>query len=380
MKISLYIHIPFCIKKCLYCDFLSGPYDDKVRFSYVEALVNELRFKANIYSGYEVVSIFIGGGTPSILTNDQIMKIMDTIYDCYLISDDAEITMEVNPGTVSAKDQVLGYKEANINRVSIGLQSALDSELKLLGRIHSVNDFENTYGLFVDAGFKNLNVDLISGLPNQKCEDFSQSLRYVTTLGDEIKHISAYGLIIEEGTPFYEKYGENKEPIESINEDVDRKIYKITQDMLSAAGFVQYEISNYSKNGYDCKHNIRYWRRENYIGFGIGAASLFNNVRWSNTSDINKYILNNGICEEEELIKLSVNDQMEEFMFLGLRMKDGVSVRDFYSYFKQDMPDKYMNIIDKYINMSMLKRNKDRIMLTDEGINVSNTIMSEFLF
>lgn len=376
MKISLYIHIPFCIRKCLYCDFLSGPYDDKVRFSYVNALINEIRNESIKYADCEVVSIFIGGGTPSLLSGDEMDRLLSTIYTCYLISPNAEISMEVNPGTVKSLKQMKVYLKAGINRLSIGLQSANNKELSMLGRIHTLEDFERTYALVIDAGFKNLNVDLISGLPGQKVGDFVKSLEYVTNLGDELKHISAYSLIIEEGTPFYDTY--NNEDM--IDDETDREIYKITNDILSGKGYNRYEISNYAKDGYECFHNMRYWTLGDYVGFGIGAASLYKNTRWKNIEDINAYIDKNGLTSKVEYNELSIKDQMEEFMFLGLRMIKGISMKDFNDRFNTPFLPEYLDIVNKYKNLGMMKVVDDRVMLTLEGLNVSNTIMSEFLF
>ena len=375
MKISLYIHIPFCVRKCLYCDFLSGPYDSRVRFSYVKALCNELSKRAELYKSDNVSSIFIGGGTPSTLSTDELGLIMDTIHRCYLIDADAEISMEVNPGTIDGIDKLKSLRKMGINRLSIGLQSAKNDELKLLGRIHTREEFERTYGMAVEAGFDNLNVDLISGLPRQSAEDFKESLLYVTSLKPMPTHISAYSLIVEKGTPFYDRFKES----DLIDEDVDREIYKITNDILKAAGFHRYEISNYAQTSYECRHNKGYWTRNNYVGFGIGAASLYNHSRWKNTDDINAYIEADGITEREEYQMLSKEEEMSEFMFLGLRLTSGVSVSEFEAYFNCSMSDEYKAIIDKYIKMGLVKIDGDRVMLTEEGLNVSNVIMAEFI-
>lgn len=390
MKISLYIHIPFCVKKCLYCDFLSGPYDTKVRSSYVEALCNEIATKAAGYIEYEVISIFFGGGTPSLLTVEQLECIMHAIYSNYNICEDCEVTMEVNPGTVegqinnddatySVVNKLAGFKHAGINRLSIGLQSAREEELKLLGRIHNLEDFERTWNLAELAGFENLNVDLISGLPGQTIEDFEHSLKYVLNLKNRPTHISVYSLIIEEGTPFFDKYADLND--ETIEEN-DRAIYKITNGILEQNGYHRYEISNYALDGYECRHNKVYWQRGNYLSFGIGASSMVDNARWSNTPSIDKYLADSGLSEDVEYHMLSIKEQMEEFMFLGLRMMKGISVSQFEEYFGTSLPEQYEKVIAKYTELGYMKvaNSCDIVMLTEEGIDISNRILADFLF
>ena len=338
---------------------------------YVDALCNEIKEKASSYTQYDVISVFFGGGTPSIMTGNDILKIMSVIKSEYSLVEDCEISMEVNPGTIGENETKLdAYKRAGINRLSIGLQSANDNELKMLGRIHDVDAFEDTYDKAILAGFKNLNVDLISGLPGQKVEDFKKSLEYVLNLEPQPKHISAYSLIIEEGTPFYDMYGEKCEneddnaennmdytQIESelCSEDSDREIYKITKDILGKHGYHRYEISNYSKEGYECRHNKVYWQRGNYLGFGVGSSSLVENIRWKNQDDVYEYINANGMTSVIETEKLSIKEQMEEFMFLGLRMMKGVSEKDFRNYFGQGFPKEYKDIINKYVSMGLMR-------------------------
>lgn len=509
MKISLYIHIPFCVRKCLYCDFNSGPYDNKVRSSYVEALTKELVGRACELSEYEVISIFFGGGTPSILEVEAFSRIMDTIHKNYNLSDDCEITMEVNPGTVGKTEEKLsGFKEAGINRISIGLQSANDDELKHLGRIHTRADFEQTYKLAHEAGINNVNVDIMTAIPGQTMDSYIETLRYVTALNPPPQHISAYSLIIEEGTPYYDIYGE-KEPksIESetgdlyyttvnretsINnisvtekgglhnntdldesdccefqkegqsegmvhnhedvsmkkesvldklkklslpdEDTEREMYDATRKLLHENGYERYEISNYSKPGFESRHNSVYWERGNYYGFGVGASSLIENVRFKNNDNIFEYIADpldeNKAIDKEILTK---KEQMEEFMFLGLRMTKGISIKVFENYFGIEFPTEYIDVIEKYMKMGYMeavpasesrkvvninsnessgcneeenagsskllhpekeyesdlakfekyivfRQKYDRIMLTNKGIDISNYILSEFIF
>lgn len=392
MKISLYIHIPFCVRKCLYCDFLSGPFDDKVRTRYIAALTKEISLRSLEYQNYEVISIFFGGGTPSILEGEDILNIMNVIRDKYTLQENAEISIECNPGTVDSK-KLKCFKDAGINRISIGLQSSIDEELRVLGRIHTRADFENIYKHALSTGFRNVNVDLMSGLPNQSVEDYRKTLEYVTGLEPKPTHISAYSLIIEEGTPFYDML--IKQVWNLPNEDEERMMYEITADILGENGYQRYEISNYALKGFECIHNSVYWKRGNYLGFGLGASSMVNNVRWQNETDIERYIescdenyvnqkreLSNdkqdvNLCIERQ--ELSKEEQMEEFMFLGLRMMEGISINEFREYFNEDMPGQFYDVIEKYKAMGLMQCKNNRIMLTKDGINVSNTIFSEFL-
>ncbi|MBQ2935209.1 MAG: radical SAM family heme chaperone HemW, partial [Lachnospiraceae bacterium] len=273
--LSIYLHIPFCARKCLYCDFLSAPADDVTKARYVESLITEIKAEAPKYEAYEVRTVFIGGGTPSILPAEAIVGIMDTLKEQFCFAKEAEITIEVNPGSAEA-EKLLAYYRSGINRLSIGLQSSHNSELQQLGRIHTYQDFLRTYRDAVKSGFNNINIDLMSAIPGQTTESYRETLRQILHLSPMPAHISAYSLIIEEGTPFYENTPELPD------EEADREMYKITDDMLSGSGFERYEISNYARKGYACKHNKVYWRRGDYVGFGIGAASLIDNVRFHN--------------------------------------------------------------------------------------------------
>ena len=292
-KLELYIHIPFCVKKCDYCDFLSFPADSNTQIRYVHALLQEIRYYGNLLGDYHVPTIYIGGGTPSWLEENLIYTVLQQVASSFHVESDAEISIECNPGTVTAK-KLNVYQSAGINRLSIGLQSTNNEELKALGRIHTYDQFLKTYELARNAGFENINIDLMSGLPYQTLDKFLESLQTVIRLKPE--HISAYSLIIEKGTPFYERYKFDAVKQEAgihteilPDEDEVYRIYKATQDVLKQAGYRQYEISNFAQPGYACRHNIGYWTRENYLGLGLGASSLVENVRYTNTRQLYEY-------------------------------------------------------------------------------------------
>ncbi len=369
--LSVYIHIPFCVQKCRYCDFLSGPSTTEAREEYLRALKKEMEREAASYQDYEVRTIFFGGGTPSILEAEQIKDCMEVLYKYYKVSSDAEISMEMNPGTAS-KEKLEVMKAAGINRLSIGLQSAVDEELRMLGRIHTYADFVETYHTARTVGFTNINVDLMSAIPGQNVEGWRKTLQKIVDLKPE--HISAYSLIIEEGTPLFQ----NIESYPAIpSEEEDRMMYQDTKALLKEHGYARYEISNYAKPGYECKHNIVYWTRENYVGFGLGASSMVENVRWKNTDDMKTYLKQQEL--KEEIQKLSKSECMEEFMYLGLRRICGVSGREFEDCFGISIDEVYGDVIRHWTNMGVLKCDGDYIALTDAGIDVSNQIFADFL-
>lgn len=379
--LSIYIHIPFCVRKCLYCDFLSAPAKEEVQEKYLQALVKEIRQEAARYASCEVETVFIGGGTPSIVPAKWIERILQTIYDYYQMAVEKEITIEVNPGTVDY-EKLMTYRKAGINRLSIGLQSADNRELKLLGRIHTAEEFFRTYDDAVKSGFNNINVDLMSAIPGQTLESYQATLQKILSLQPAPAHISAYSLIIEEGTPFYEDT-----PV-LPDEETDREMYKITNDILRAGGYHRYEISNYAKDGYECRHNKVYWQRGNYVGFGIGAASLVDNVRFHNIRDISCYINNSNkpgrsIREEQEV--LTIGEQMEEYMFLGLRMIKGVSVEGFQRIFGKTLDEVYPGLLTRLMGQGLLyqynepETKETYAALTEYGLDVSNVVMAEFL-
>ncbi|SKA66423.1 oxygen-independent coproporphyrinogen-3 oxidase [Eubacterium uniforme] len=375
---EIYVHIPFCIKKCTYCDFLSAPMDDEIKDKYVKALCKEIENGNN--KDEFVSSIFIGGGTPTVLKGEYIEKIIYTICENYNVNLDAEISIECNPGTITY-EKLISYKRSGINRISFGLQSSHNDELKKLGRIHTYEDFVENFELARQVGFKNINIDLMSGLINQSLKKFSDTLNKVAKLNPE--HISVYSLIIEENTPLYEYVRKMERDGIDIRplEEVEREMYKVTKQILSSFGYERYEISNYSKSGYECKHNIGYWTGIDYIGFGIGAASYknFGNkaIRWKNTDSISKYLDN--IETKQDVERLTIDDMMSEYMILGFRLCKGVSKKDFYNKFGVTLQKKYGDIINKYLVNGFLAENEDRVFLSEKGIDVSNYILCDFM-
>lgn len=380
-SLELYVHIPFCVRKCEYCDFLSAPAGADTQQEYVRNLLLEIEQKGVRCTDYEVTTIFFGGGTPSILKAGWIADILDAIHRNFKVRKDAEITIECNPGTLTFEKLSI-YKSAGINRISVGLQSASDAELRELGRIHTYEDFLKSYDLIRKKGFSNVNIDLMAALPGQTLKSYEQTLRRVLTLKPE--HISAYSLIIEEGTPFYEKYeadellrekGEKPQMLPS--EETERLMYERTKELLLAHGYERYEISNYARRGYACRHNIGYWRRENYLGFGLGSASLLENERFHNTTDLTDYLGGDYLAYEQE--KLDKKSQMEEFMFLGLRMTEGISPECFRQTFGLTVELVYGPVLQQQIADQLLKKEDGRIFLTERGLDVSNYVMAQFL-
>lgn len=373
-KLGLYIHIPFCEKKCNYCDFLSAPANQQVQIAYMDTLQREIMEKSIKYKAYCVDTVFIGGGTPTCVPYETIVRMMNTVKSSFLLTGDCEITMECNPGTVT-KESLENYRKAGINRLSIGLQSTENSILKELGRIHTFEQFLESYKWAREVGFENINVDLMSGLPNQTLKQYEESLLEVLKL--DVEHISAYSLIVEEGTPFYQLYEEDK--LALPEEETEREMYYLTKEKLMAAGLFRYEISNYAKEGYECKHNVRYWVRQDYLGLGLGASSMINNVRFKNTEWLDEYLIENKYMDRIEEQELSVMEQMEEFMFLGLRMTKGVSKEKFYENFGSSMEEIYGSILEKLKKQGLLEETGDYIRLTKYGQDVSNRVWVEFL-
>ena len=381
-ELEIYIHIPFCVKKCAYCDFLSGPQDKETIERYVSRLLKEIQVHASKQKftlDYEVITIFLGGGTPSVLEANQIQRIFEMLKNSFKISKDAEITIEANPGTVTV-EKLEAYKKCGINRISFGLQSTNNEELKLLGRIHTYEEFLESYQLARACGFENINVDLISAIPKQTVASWEETLSTVIALNPE--HISAYSLIVEEGTPFAKLYGEGCPGEHDLpREEEERVIYYRTEELLEKAGYHRYEISNYAKKGKECRHNLGYWERKEYLGIGLGAASLINNVRYKNTDDLLYYMEHSSDLSaiQENVEKLSLQEQMEEFMFLGLRKMEGVSVTEFKNTFGNNMEECYGEQIQKLKEQGLLEQKDGRLMLTRPGIDVSNYVFGEFV-
>lgn len=390
-ELELYVHIPFCIRKCAYCDFLSAPSDEATQRSYMASLSQEIKYYGAYCRDREVSTIYIGGGTPSSIRAEYIGQMMEQLKDSFAIRPDAEISMECNPGTLS-REKLAVYRESGINRLSIGLQSADDAELKELGRIHTYAQFLSGYGMARKAGFTNINVDLMSALPHQTTETYLKSLRRVLSLRPE--HISAYSLIIEEGTEFYRRYRKDVEkrnlgqPTEILpDEETEYEIGEKTKELLSEKGYHHYEISNYAKKGYESRHNTGYWKRTEYLGMGLGASSLLHEVRYTNLRSLEQYMaqaahiepFGNGTSLHEAVQKLTRQEQMEEFMFLGLRMLDGIERREFEQSFGVPIEAVYADQIKKLTAQDLIEQREGSIRLTARGLDVSNYVLAEFL-
>lgn len=410
-NMELYIHIPFCMRKCQYCDFLSFPADESTQNVYVEALLREIAYYGPKCADYLVTTVYIGGGTPSWLKEDSIERIMMTVQQYFQLASDAEVSIECNPGTVTDHKFTV-YRRAGINRISIGLQSASDEELKLLGRIHNFDQFLKTYELARKNGFFNINIDLMNSLPGQTTESFYRTLQQVVRLKPE--HISAYSLIIEKGTPFYDLYKfdavKQQAGMSTIALPTEDEVYqmtKLTEQVLKESGYVHYEISNFAKPGFECQHNIGYWQRENYLGMGLGASSLMENIRYSNVTDLYTYLeqsehIREGIWENE-IIEQGVSGkvrqienlpatnlhasaeriprkaQIEEFMFLGLRMINGVSRERFAQTFGIPVEGVYQNVLLHLQKEGLLEKRAGQIYLTEKGQDLSNFVLAQFL-
>lgn len=375
--LGLYIHVPFCAQKCNYCDFNSYKIEEKnQKTDYLISIRKEMELYKEEFKSKEFTSVFLGGGTPSILTPEELTTLMENIYSNFNIGKDAEITMECNPGTLD-KVKLKAIKSLGINRLSMGLQVTQDHHLKYIGRIHTYEQFEKNYKDAIEVGINNINVDLMYSLPNQSFDEWKETLNKIINLNPS--HISAYSLILEEGTKFYDMYL-NKE-FELNDEEVDINIYNYTIDTLCKNGYHQYEISNYSKEGYECKHNIVYWQCDNYLGLGPGASGYINNYRYSNICDIKGY----NKCLEydkrpiEEKNILSKKDEMEEFIFMGLRMNKGINLDEFYKRFNIDFKHRYNNILDKLKNLNLIIEQNNNIILTQRGREISNTVFVEFI-
>ncbi len=416
--LGVYVHIPFCVKKCAYCDFLSFAAEDAAKEHYVEALCEEIHANAENASEYLVETVYFGGGTPSVLSVAQIERIMKAIQETFQVrgmepekpdkkkgrfgkknrseateepetperrlervlgGELAEITIEVNPGTVDAKKLQALYG-LGFNRLSMGLQSAVESELACLGRIHTKEQFADCVKTAREAGFRNISGDLMSGLPNQTAESLTESIRFL--LAQQPEHISVYSLQIEDGTAFSERYGENgPEKAQLPDEDTDRLMYELTGKLLAEAGYERYEISNYAKKGFESRHNSSYWQGTEYLGLGLGASSLMSNARFHNTADMEKYVAGaaDPFSIREDIERLVQKEQMEEFMFLGLRMCRGIEKAEFKRRFKCEIETVYGDVMKRLTAQGVLAEAEGRVYLTPRGIDVSNVVLAEFL-
>ncbi|HFG9417010.1 TPA: radical SAM family heme chaperone HemW, partial [Clostridioides difficile] len=374
--LGLYVHIPFCVKKCKYCDFNSYKMDIDSKKRYIEDLKIEMElysnklYKDNKYKNKEccslnkndkITSIFVGGGTPSILTSDEIREVFISIKEMFDIDENAEITIECNPGTLTL-EKLKTMKEIGINRLSIGLQAIQEKHLNFIGRIHTYEEFEKNYKDALSVGFKNINIDLMYSLPNQTLCDWKETLEKVVHLNPT--HISAYSLILEEGTELYNMYESNK--FELIDENVDIEMYEYTINYLKSKGYNQYEISNYSKEGYNCEHNILYWECEHYIGIGAGASGYINENRYNNVESLEDYHL--SLVKREKPIQeneiLSEKDMIEEKIFMGLRMNKGIKFEDFKKKFGIDFREKYNKQIEMLLARKLINQSFEGIQLT----------------
>lgn len=398
-ELSIYLHIPFCVRKCRYCDFLSYPAAEREQEDYLALLLWEIEKQSFFYKRYQVISIFIGGGTPSLLSADAVERIFEKLNQNFIIKEGCEITIEANPDSLTQR-KLEAYLQAGVNRLSIGLQSTDDGELRQLGRIHDYRTFCTAYEMARQAGFQNINIDLMSAVPGQTAASYRKTLERVLAFAPE--HISAYSLILEEGTWFYEHQGELSLP----TEDEDRELYELTGEMLALFNYNRYEISNYAKQGYECRHNKVYWKRGDYVGFGLGAASMVGDVRWSNKRNMQAYrkavLSAPEFAQEQEKPRpapadaakalsaararlgenvqyLSRQEQMEEFMFLGLRLTEGIRKRAFLDKFGVPVESVYGEILDRLQDEKLLLID-DSIRLTPYGFDISNYVMSKFLF
>ena len=379
---ELYLHIPFCMKKCGYCDFLSFSADADMRERYVRALIREIKDAGDAFYGTRIVTVFAGGGTPTVLDSGQIRRIFRAVQASFSLDADAEITVEVNPGTVD-EEKLVTLRDAGVNRLSIGCQSLDDRLLLELGRIHDRDVFLRCFHAARRAGFRNISIDLMSGIPDQSYMDWVRTLREAAELGPE--HISAYSLILEEGTPFWRK----RDSLRLPDEDTERRMYEDTRRILSEYGYERYEISNYAKRDRRCRHNVGYWTGVPYAGLGLGASSYLGNVRFRNTDHMEAYLdwfeQTDRVlpwpeapvhCEREAL---SDADAMAEFVILGLRMEEGISEETFFSRFGKNIGEVYGEILEKHGREGLLEEKNGRIFLTERGFSLSNYVMCDFL-
>ena len=390
-NIGLYIHIPFCKKKCEYCDFKSYAGQEALIDEYIKWLNYEIELvgksnQADYENGLDklavVNTIYIGGGTPSFIEEKHIKEILDAIKKNYVfpinLEEKVEVTIEVNPGTVN-EEKLKTYKASGINRLSIGLQETHNEILKNIGRIHTYQDFLETYQTARKVGFDNINVDLMLALPGQSIENLSESVDRIIKLNPE--HISVYSLIIEEGTPFYKKYMNNE--LKLPEDEIERKMYWLVKKRLEEAGYKHYEISNFAKPGYESKHNLACWNQEEYIGLGVSAHSYTNNLRYSNIDNIPNYIQN--LKSGKDYLNLVVHEKqtkeskMKEFIMLGLRKIDGVYIQNFKEKFGENPIYLYRKEFEKLVQEELLEIDGDVIRFTNKGLDLANLVWEEFV-
>ena len=385
-EMGIYIHIPFCKQKCYYCDFISYSKKDCLIESYIKALCQEIKYGLielkNSKTNYKITTVYIGGGTPSYIESRYIKDILNIIYKetktLKIELDNPEVTIEVNPGTIT-ESKLRDYKNIGINRISIGLQTANNKLLKQIGRIHDFEQFIETFNLAKKVGIKNINVDLMLGLPNQTIQDLKDSLEKVLQLNPE--HISLYSLILEENTPLYNMI--NKKELQLPNENIERNMYWYVKDTLELNGYNHYEISNFAKKGYISKHNVNCWKQKQYRSFGTAAHSYVNNVRFSNIENLEQYIKNieNGNFKKNIMIheKQKLIDIKKEFMLLGLRMIDGISIQEFKTKFQENPIYNFKNELQKLNDKQLIEVDGDRIKLTNKGLDLANIVWEEFV-
>lgn len=375
-SIGLYIHIPFCRQKCLYCDFPSWAGREGQMQAYVDALTAEIKAQGKRYAKREVVSVFFGGGTPTALEIPMLAQLMEAVRESFRLAEDAEITAEANPGTLHF-EMAVALKQMGFNRLSMGVQAWQNSRLKELGRIHTIEEFLENYRAVRQAGFENVNVDLMFALPKQTMEEWQETVRHITALQPE--HISAYSLIIEEGTPFYERYRRGE--LEPLSEEMDREMYHWAVDYLAEQGYMQYEISNFAKKGRQSRHNRIYWQAEEYLGMGLGAHSYMDGERFHNCYDLQAYIAANGNASllKEDAETITETDAPAEFMFLGLRLTEGVSFARFRQRFGKEMTAVYGKELQELTELGLLLQDENGVRLSRRGIDVSNYVFERFL-
>ena len=374
--LGLYIHIPFCVTKCKYCDFNSFKIDLNEKIKYLNYLGEEMKLYKEEIKNREIDSVFVGGGTPSILNENEINILFEKIKENFNIKSNAEITMECNPGTLTL-NKLKAMKKSGVNRLSIGLQAVQNHHLKYIGRIHTFEEFEKNYHDAKQMGFDNINIDLMYALPNQSREDWMESLEKVVKLNPT--HISAYSLILEENTELFKMY--ERDEFNLLDENTDIEMYEYTIDYLKSHGYNQYEISNYAKDNFECKHNVLYWKCEEYVGIGASASGYFNGIRYNNICELDNY--EKMILEGEKPIeweeKLSIKDEIEESIFLGLRMNEGIQISDFKEKYNFDFEKEYKNEIEKLSKMELIEIDNNRMKLTQKGREISNSVFVEFI-